>query len=207
MEARDSFLDSLPPKERALFSNCDSPEELIKDLEKFNLKVKNRGRILACMTRVKTFNDALSPYFEVVSIAIQSHPEIAAIAWGTLRLVLQLASNYVTFLEKLANTLESLAKQLPVYTALVDLWTKFSLKPSAQFRSSLGRVYADLFQFYRCVAGMFLKKDGGARQPVCVVTNLFWRPFDARFRDLLEKIKFHCQLVKDETLVTIYENR
>jgi len=38
------------------------------------------------------------------------------------------------------------------------------------------------------------------------VTNLFWRPFDARFKDLLEKIKFHCQLVKDETLVTIYEN-
>ena len=86
-------MDSLPPKERALFSNCDSPEELIKDLENFNLKVKNRGRILACMTRVKTFNDALSPYFEVVSIAIQSHPEIAAIAWGTLRLVLQVRTN------------------------------------------------------------------------------------------------------------------
>jgi hypothetical protein len=45
------------------------------------------------MTRVKTFNDALSPYFEVVSIAIQSHPEIAAIAWGTLRLVLQVRTN------------------------------------------------------------------------------------------------------------------
>ena len=38
------------------------------------------------------------------------------------------------------------------------------------------------------------------------MTSLFWKPFDARFRDLLEKIKFHCQLVKDETLVTIYEN-
>lgn len=38
------------------------------------------------------------------------------------------------------------------------------------------------------------------------MTNLFWKPFDARFRDLLERIKFHRQLVKDETLVTIYEN-
>ena len=39
-----------------------------------------------------------------------------------------------------------------------------------------------------------------------MVTNLFWKPFDARFKDLLERIKFHRQLVKDETLVTIYEN-
>jgi len=59
-------------------------------------------------------------------------------------------------LEKLANILESLAKELAVYTALVDLWTKFSLKPSAQFRSSLERVYVDLFQFYQSVARMFL---------------------------------------------------
>ena len=39
-----------------------------------------------------------------------------------------------------------------------------------------------------------------------MVTDLFWKAFDARFRDLLERIKFHCQLVKYETLVTIYEN-
>ena len=34
-----------------------------------------------------------------------------------------------------------------------------------------------------------------------VVTGLFWKPFDARFEDLLDDLRFHQDLVKSEMLL------
>ena len=38
---------------------------------------------------VKSFSDALEPYFESLGILVQSHPEYAALVWGAFRLVFQ----------------------------------------------------------------------------------------------------------------------
>jgi hypothetical protein len=50
---------------------------------------KNRVRGRRFMARIKALSDALAPYFDVVGITVQSNPEYAALAWGGIRLVLQ----------------------------------------------------------------------------------------------------------------------
>ena len=40
-----------------------------------------------------------------------------------------------------------------------------------------------------------------AKKVPFVVTGLFWKPFDARFEDLLDDLRFHQDLVKSEMLL------
>jgi hypothetical protein len=49
---------------------------------------KSKGRGLRrAIYAVDALNDSLSPYFDIVAIFVQSHPEFAGIAWGSIRLI------------------------------------------------------------------------------------------------------------------------
>ena len=40
---------------------------------------------------IHKFGASLQPYFKILNIVVQSHPEWSAIAWGAVRLVLQVS--------------------------------------------------------------------------------------------------------------------
>jgi hypothetical protein len=50
---------------------------------------------------------------------------------------------------------------------------------------------------------LFLHFIGLKRTPV-VITELLWKPFDVRFRDVMERMKFHQKVVKAELEVAAY---
>lgn len=91
-EAHRKFLASLSSRDRAKFSKCPSAAELMKFAQTLNAVSKPRG--YQFLNRIRTFSDTLQPYFGVIELVIQSHPEIAAIAWGCLRLVLQVRAHH-----------------------------------------------------------------------------------------------------------------
>jgi hypothetical protein len=98
----------------------------------------------------------------------------------------KLASNYVTFFEKLANTLELLSQELPQYDTITEIWTKYKIKPTERFKLLLASVYVDVFQFFRSVALIFTKKDGRECR-VCPVED---HSSDFTFR--AEEKRSHC---------------
>ncbi|OCL09419.1 hypothetical protein AOQ84DRAFT_375857 [Glonium stellatum] len=202
-EARDQFLASLSPEEHRLFSKCSSADDLIEAIGKFDT-TKEKRWLQKHLSKVSTLCKKLTPYFDVIGVFVQSQ-EFASIAWGAIRLILQLANNYVSFFEKLANTLERIALELPQYEVLPKLWKDLNIKPSPRLRSSLCRLYVDLFVFFQNVARVFVKKNGGAKKSPLVALDLFWKPFDVRFQDFLEQLKLHRQLINDEILLEQYQ--
>lgn len=88
-QARDQFLESLPASEQASFTKCASAEVLVADVGKLGLERKDRlwgKRLIGC---IAAFGDTLEPYFKVIGIFVQSHPEFAAIVWGAFSLVIK----------------------------------------------------------------------------------------------------------------------
>jgi hypothetical protein len=61
-------------------------------IQRFNQLVKDNGsrsvKTQRAMKVTAKLADTLGPYFEVVNIYVQSHPEYAALVWGTLRFIL-----------------------------------------------------------------------------------------------------------------------
>ncbi|KAH6714527.1 hypothetical protein BKA61DRAFT_673850 [Leptodontidium sp. MPI-SDFR-AT-0119] len=134
----------------------------------------------------------------VVGIIVQSNPEYAALAWGGVRLVLQLASNYATFFDKLTRTLERLAHHLPQYELIVGLYKGRYLDQFAQrITASLREVYVDIFQFLQRVALVFTRKDGKSKHRPVVMASLVWKPFDACFDEILQQMESHRTVLKE----------
>lgn len=87
-EARDQFIESLPLQARAVFSTSSSVDELLDYIQNLEVLAKLRRRKWIIKT-IKSFSDQLKPYFEVVSILVQSNPEYSALVWGALRMIFQ----------------------------------------------------------------------------------------------------------------------
>jgi hypothetical protein len=71
---------------------------------------------------------------------------------------LQLASNFVTFFEKLSGMLESLSTSMPQYAEILALVMQ---TPSERLKISIRHYYVDLFDIFRSIARVFTKRDGG----------------------------------------------
>ncbi|KAF2177985.1 hypothetical protein K469DRAFT_754797 [Zopfia rhizophila CBS 207.26] len=198
-QARDQFLASLSPPEKALFTKCPSAEKLVADVEKLGQARKDRLWGKRVVASISALGDSLKPYFETISIFVQSHPEYAAIVWGAFHLMFKLANNYTSFFSKLTKTLDRITHVLPHYDQVAVLCAK---GPSRRLQSSLCKVYEDLLRFCQSVVRVFTKENGEAKRSVRVATGLLWKPFDARFDELLDDFKFHADLVKSELLLT-----
>lgn len=160
-KALDAFVETLAPDERALFSSCSSAEQLLADVRRLDPISKDRARGRGFLERITVFSEKLAPYFEVIGIIISSNPQYSAVVWGAIRLVLQLASNYTTFFDKLTRNLERFAQQFFQYDLLASLCKRAQPNEYIELvKSSLQDIYSNIFQFLRCVARVLTRKDG-----------------------------------------------
>ncbi|KAJ8125434.1 hypothetical protein O1611_g8207 [Lasiodiplodia mahajangana] len=196
--AKDSFLNSLAPTEREQFRACSSINELLVGLRNLSQFRDRVPRLESCFERINAFGEKLSPYFKIIEIVFAAHPEWANIALGSLRLVLQLASHFTTFFEKLCKTIEKLSVSLPRYGELYNAILRRGGLANPYLKDSLQKLYVDLFQFFEAVARVFSSKDGRIKRTPQVVADLMWKPFDHRFQIVLERIDFHQKIVQKE---------
>ncbi|RSL87483.1 hypothetical protein CDV31_016241 [Fusarium ambrosium] len=178
-KARDQFLECLAKSDRTQYATCTSPDALI-------------GEAVQC---VRTFSNRLEPYFATIGVFVQSHPEFAAVAWGAVRLILKLASNFGGFFQKLTSMLSEIGDMLPRYRDILQLSPACV---SDSFRESLIRLYADVFDFFTAVARVFTQKRGTPRRTPAIILDLMWRPFDHRFEDFKAALQSHCKILEAE---------
>ncbi|KAI0517883.1 hypothetical protein F5B22DRAFT_645589 [Xylaria bambusicola] len=213
-EARDDFLNSLQPLERTAFAKCVSAEELIKQVQQMPALAGNPSLLRRTIGKVRRLSDILSPYFDTVGLFVSSHPEFAAIAWGAVRLVLQLASNFDTFFGKLTDTLEQIGMALPKYRFILNLLqAKYnrqaslsdrqrrlqqSMDLSIRIKKSICVLYKDILRFMLVVVRVFTKSDGSSKSSIRVGFGLLWQPYDLKFKNFLEQLATHRTLLESE---------
>lgn len=139
-----------------------------------------------------------------------------------IRLV-QLASRFTTFFEKLVEVIQKVAECFPYYDEIANLAQ--AIQPS-RIGSHLERVYGDLLHFFQDVVEVFASRSGSTshsvwptsylaannvpeiRRTPFVIRDLLWTPFNSRFNDFLHKLSGHQQLVHEElTLLHIEASR
>ncbi|KAF2183589.1 hypothetical protein K469DRAFT_784815 [Zopfia rhizophila CBS 207.26] len=193
IEARDAFVASLQPSERERFARCGSAQQLIHEIKLFESLSRKPSLLKRVISKIDTLNQMLSPYFDSIGFFVQSHPEFAAIAWGAIRLALQLASNFSSFFEKLIHTLEQLAAQFPRFTSVPSVC-------GGDLRQERW-LWVSLTNALSCQTDV---KPLAARRSHAVFADICWRPFDLRFRDLLDNLGFHAEVIKTEIQFASY---
>lgn len=148
----------------------------------------NKGTAQKSLASVKKFTDRLQPYFDALN-SVAAGNNFASLAYGSLRLVLQvrrslrswrpkfdvkwnqLAGAFPLFVEKYLVFIEELADAFPQYDAVIQILTKLTTRDGTQgrLRHHLGLVYQDIFEFLRISARIFTASDGSKSSP----TNVF----------------------------------
>jgi len=95
-QAKDTFLLCISDEEKAQFAPCSSAEELVKSIATIFPNPEARG-FSKMAKQISSFSRNLEPYFDVLGIFVQSHPEWAAIAWGAIQLVFKARSHRLVY--------------------------------------------------------------------------------------------------------------
>jgi flagellar biosynthesis GTPase FlhF len=197
-DAQEKFLNALAPAESARFKRCSSAEELLKSAQELDVIAKDRIRGRGFMSRIKSFNDSLAPYFGVIEVVISSNPEYAAIAWGSIRLALQLASNYSSFFDKLTQSLARLGHHLPQGQIIEQIYRSQHRQEFPEcVKNALCQVYVEVFEFLQNVARVFSKNNGKYKRRPRVAFGLAWKPFNSRFGGILQQLESNANTLKD----------
>ncbi|KAF2645315.1 hypothetical protein P280DRAFT_531385 [Massarina eburnea CBS 473.64] len=169
------FRASLSPTEKTLFMEFGTSKDMIKDLQQACEGARNGRKLSRLCHRIDRFASAWEPFFDITGIFVQTHPEFAGFAWGAIRLVFLLGSNYVTHLERLVAMLQRIAELLPAYEEYFKLFVNRHKTNNNQTTTfvpqlrhhrlykALAYVYADIIQFCQEACKIFGTKRGESK--------------------------------------------
>ncbi|XXG99675.1 hypothetical protein Hte_006016 [Hypoxylon texense] len=150
--------------------------------------------------KVAAFADTLAPYFDVVGVFVQVKPDVMGILWGSILLIFKIGSNYSGFFEKVSQMLETISTSLPQYREALSICQSRKFTTQDRLVKSLSFVYADIFEFCRQLIVMLNHGSRGAKwqHRVGFLGDVIWRPFDDRFRQLLDRLRRHKAVFEQE---------
>ncbi|KAI0379207.1 hypothetical protein F5Y04DRAFT_290418 [Hypomontagnella monticulosa] len=197
-KARDEFISSLAPEDRVYYSPCASAADLEHSIQNLQCFADRRLPKSAILNLVKSLNQNLEPYFKVVEIFVSSNPELAALVWGSLRLILQLAANFTGFFDQLISLLDELSRGFHQYDLVLELCSKNPPPPKSQIPQLLEAIYRDILNIFHIIVRIFTKHNMRLKRKTTLLVGLLWKPFDTRFKDVLRNLSSHRKSLFEE---------
>lgn len=113
-----------------------------------------QGAHLADLSRIQPYLNRLKAYTGVIDTFVQAKPEILALIWGPIKLLLQWTSNVSASLSALANTIEEIGALLPEFDQAARL---FGSGPHVN--DVLALLFQDILDFYLIAVKFFSMKS------------------------------------------------
>lgn len=169
---------------------------------------RNHHRLLSCSRKIAAFSHAFAPYFDIINIFVQIKPQWLAWFWGSVRLVFKMGSNYVLFLEKVADMFEHITHILPQYKHFYEA-CKLQFQQTQQDRLTtlMSYLYVDIVQFCLEVRRIFARGSPGVklRHRLSFLVAALGKPLDLQFVQLQERLKQHQQWFDKEMQVQNFD--
>lgn len=192
-ETVQSIRSAISEEEQKCFHRIETPNILLEELESLcSSNQRDQRRLLSCCAKFAAFSNSFAPYFDIVALFVRIKPEWLVCFWGSIKLVFQLGSNHVAFLEKIAGMFDNISAILPRYQQHYDTYKR---RPTEKNKDRLihlmSFIYADVIQFCQNVSCMFLRGSRGSKYRIDFHTQTIWKPFNLRFFQLQQRIVKH----------------
>ncbi|KAH6889381.1 hypothetical protein B0T10DRAFT_51746 [Thelonectria olida] len=203
-EACEQFRSSLSEKQRSYFKEYPDANSMLQSLlEEIEKHPVQTSLLTRCCHKISNLSTKLSPFFKIFDLFVSSKPEVAAIVWGSIRLIFVLGTNHVDFLERVCELFDEMSMRLPIYekyfeTISFTLRQRGSPNPS-RLVTAMAYVYADLLQFCFDISQLFSRKRSvfmslrGSFMPLLSKTLL--NPFHLRYSTLMRRWDQHQRIL------------
>ncbi|KAF8448392.1 hypothetical protein BDZ91DRAFT_114074 [Kalaharituber pfeilii] len=188
----------------------DEIEGIIKDLHSVHTESKEKqwkytnrlGQRVAVVERIGPILKCMESYANIVDVAIQHHPDITALVWSTVRVILKVALDYAQLMESLevavaiiVNTMAKcefyayIYKNIPLEATLHPGSTQNAFKHKLDY--ALKELYDAVWNFTDKVKGHF---DTTSR--IRQIANMF-KPFSEVIQPYLDEISKKEKVVRE----------
>ncbi|KAM5357150.1 hypothetical protein ACJZ2D_016563 [Fusarium nematophilum] len=191
------FKKSLPEKAwKRIDAYQDANAMLEGTTDLLNHHSTRPSKLRVWLAAVDRIASRLRPYFKVVDVLVQSNPEYAALVWGTLRTIFQMASNFTTLFEKIENMLLRMTSTLPDFTMFLEVIARRTSQQAAaafpRLVKALGYIYGDILEFCHRVCKLLSGSEIVSR--IKFFGKMAFIPFETHFQEIIEKFELHSQL-------------
>ncbi|KAF4443329.1 NACHT nucleoside triphosphatase [Fusarium acutatum] len=184
---KDQKLRSQLQKATTVDDIWDYTEQLQKD--------QGSNKRLRGMKRIGPYIERLQEYAGVIEVFVQVKPDILALIWGPMKLLLQVSSNLVASFDAILGVMKNMGSILPRFNEFVPLF-----KNNERIRYVLGLFFQDILDFYLISLRFF----GLTRSKVFFES--LWPARQAEIQVIAENIEKHRLLLCNEiTLNDILE--
>ncbi|KAH6876586.1 hypothetical protein B0T10DRAFT_497773 [Thelonectria olida] len=191
------LIEQLPKEDRLVFDECTNGPQVLIGIQKLRF-IENHDNGHA--KGISRFIEAVQPLCSALDVLCQVDPIHFATVWGGLRVLIQLASNYEYFLEKLVESLKELAKEISFFKDVKD---KCPADGSERLQEILEDVFQDLLEYLTGVTKIFFRSNGLSKSKIRVLAKAVWKPF--RFDMTVAQMRLHRQRAADELLLLQFQ--
>ncbi|KAH6964634.1 hypothetical protein DER45DRAFT_610955 [Fusarium avenaceum] len=163
-----------------------SIEQVYQDIEKLQDKQAKSGR-LRHLSKIEPFLARLREYSDVVETFVQAKPDILALIWGPIKLLLLWADVLKQSFDALVNALEEIGNILPDFCELAEMFAD-----NNRLQELLVLYFRDILQFYLISIKLF------SMRRLKVVFEMFWPSHRDRIQVVVKHMASHRDLIKKE---------
>lgn len=153
-QAKNSFKATLDDEE--LLHNVLQPttaDNLWDFIQGMQAKKHNERR-MQNLAKIKGFLDKLKDYAIVVDTFVQVKPDILALIWGPIRLLMVFAGNAAQLCDAIATAMARIGDSLPQFQDAAEVF-----EGNDKIRRNLSLFYGDLLSFYAVTLQFFKQKS------------------------------------------------
>ncbi|KAF5674658.1 Nacht domain-containing protein [Fusarium circinatum] len=163
-----------------------SIEQVYLDIEKLQDKQAKSGR-LRHLSKIEPFLARLREYSSVVETFVQAKPDILALIWGPIKLLLLWADVLKQSFDALVNALEEIGNILPDFCELAEMFAG-----NNRLQALLVLYFRDILNFYLISTKFF-----SMRRPRAMF-EMFWPSHRDRIQVVVKHMASHRDLIRRE---------
>jgi len=180
------FQDILTPTQNAqLLAHTTKPDTIAiltftAEVDRVNAHRRSRcvsSRLFGILQSVQDFST-------IVETFVSSHPDIAALVWGTLKFTILAVNNITSFFDKLSECFLRLSNYCPRYSEYQLLFGD-----STRLQKALCAFYATIVNF--CTKAIQIIET-----PEPTLAKALWRPFEKEFGTFEDELRKQNEYVK-----------
>jgi hypothetical protein len=194
--AIQNHIDKLPESEKEIFrqaSETINEHDLLAKIRKCDAQHAQDSSLRPQAERLSKLLGILDRFMGGVAIGIQANPEISSIVVGGIRVVIDLAIDFVKFFSKLTEMLCQLEDYLDPLAAFAR-----TCQDSELIVKALAGAYADILDFCQKARNVFVGSDGKKRTWTSwrVFFRQQWEPFEFGFGTIRTNMQHHIDVLR-----------
>ncbi|KAK3987161.1 hypothetical protein QBC44DRAFT_271432 [Cladorrhinum sp. PSN332] len=190
-KAKNDFLRSLDLiKDRKvrdrLTQNAHTAESVWQYIDELQRDQGNR-RCLQGLSRIGSYIERLQEYSRLIEVFVQVKPEVLALIWGPIKLLLQITSNIAKSFDAILDVMKDLGPAMPDFSKLGDLF-----RDNPRLKHVLSLYFTDILEFYLTSLKFFTQSKSG------LFFEALWPTIRAKIDVITKNIENHALLLYNE---------